>query len=315
MLAYVAGRLLQAVPVVILTSVFVFVFIRLVPGDPAVTLAGQRATPEQVAALRHNFGLDQPMVVQYVTWIERLAAGDFGTSYVTNRPVSQLIIQRVPATAHLAVGALLVMLLFGVPLGIFSAVRPGHPLSRLVAVFNSVALATPTFWLGILLVLFFAVDLHWLPASGFVSITSDPIGSVKLLILPSVTLGMYGTAVLIRFLKSSILDVAHADFVRTATAKGLTERLVVGRHILRIALLPVVTMMAIQFGYLLGGAVITEAIFGWPGLGSLILDAINNQDYLIVQATMLLFVQTFIIINVLADVSYAVLDPRIRYAR
>lgn len=315
MLAYVGGRLLQAIPVVLLTSVFVFVFIRLVPGDPAVTMAGQRATPEQVAALRHNFGLDQPMVVQYVTWINRLATGDFGTSYATNRPVSQLIMQRVPATAHLAVGALLVMLLVGVPLGIFSAVRPGHPLSRLVAVLTSVALATPTFWLGILLVLFFAVDLHWLPASGFVSVTADPIGSVKLLILPSVTLGLYGTAVLIRFLKASILDVAHTDFVRTATAKGLTERLVVGRHMLRIALLPVVTMMAIQFGYLLGGAVITEAIFGWPGLGSLILDAINNQDYQIVQATMLLFVQTFIIINVLADVGYAVLDPRIRYAR
>ena len=315
MLAYVAGRLLQAIPVVLLTSIFVFVFIRFVPGDPAVTMAGQRATPEQVAALRHNFGLDQPIVVQYVRWINRLATGDFGTSYATNRPVSQLIMQRVPATAHLAVGALLVMLLFGVPLGIFSAVRPGHPMSRLVAVLTSVALATPTFWLGILLVLFFAVDLHWLPASGFVSVTADPIGSVKLLILPSVTLGLYGTAVLIRFLKASILDIAHADFVRTATAKGLTERLVVGRHMLRIALLPVVTMMAIQFGYLLGGAVITEAIFGWPGLGSLILDAINNQDYQIVQATMLLFVQTFIIINVLADVSYAVLDPRIRYGR
>ena len=315
MLAYVAGRLLQAIPVVLLTSIFVFVFIRFVPGDPAVTMAGQRATPEQVAALRHNFGLDQPIVVQYVTWINRLATGDFGTSYATNRPVSQLIMQRVPATAHLAVGALLVMLLFGVPLGIFSAVRPGHPMSRLVAVLTSVALATPTFWLGILLVLFFAVDLHWLPASGFVSVTADPIGSVKLLILPSVTLGLYGTAVLIRFLKASILDIAHADFVRTATAKGLTERLVVGRHMLRIALLPVVTMMAIQFGYLLGGAVITEAIFGWHGLGSLILDAINNQDYQIVQATMLLFVQTFIIINVLADVSYAVLDPRIRYGR
>jgi peptide/nickel transport system permease protein len=315
MLAYVAGRLLQAIPVVVLTSVFVFVFIRLVPGDPAVTMAGQRATPEQVAALRHNFGLDQPMVVQYVTWINRLATGDFGTSYATNRPVSQLIMQRVPATAHLAIGALVVMLALGVPLGIFSAVRPAHAMSRLVAILTSVALATPTFWLGILLVLFFAVDLHWLPASGFVSVTADPIGSVRLLILPSVTLGLYGTAVLVRFLKSSILDVAHTDFVRTATAKGLTERLVVGRHMLRIALLPVVTMMAIQFGYLLGGAVITEAIFGWPGLGSLILDAINNQDYLIVQATMLLFVLTFIIINVLADVSYAVLDPRIRYAR
>jgi peptide/nickel transport system permease protein len=314
MLAYVGGRFLQAIPVVFLTSIFVFVFIRLVPGDPAVTLAGQRATPEQVAALRHNFGLDQPMVVQYVTWIERLATGDFGTSYVTNRPISQLIMQRVPATAHLAVGALLVMLMFGVPLGIFTAVRPAHPISRVVALFNSIALATPTFWLGILLVLFFAVDLRWVPASGFVSITSDPVGSIKLLILPSLTLGTYGTAVLIRFLRSSILDVAHADFVRTANAKGLTERLVVGRHILRIALLPVVTMMAIQFGYLLGGAVITEAIFGWPGLGGLILDAINNQDYLIVQATMLLLVQVFIGVNVLADVCYAVLDPRIRYA-
>jgi peptide/nickel transport system permease protein len=315
MLAYVGGRLLQAIPVVILTSVFVFVFIRLLPGDPAVTLAGQRATPEQVAALRHNFGLDQPIVVQYVTWVQKLVTGDFGTSYVTNRPVAQLVMQRVPATIHLAVGALLVMVVVGVPLGIFSAVRPRHPLNRVVAVLTSLALATPTFWLGILLVLFFAVDLHWLPASGFTSFTADPFGSIRLLILPSLTLGAYATGVLIRFLKASILDVAHADFVRTANAKGLTERLVVGRHILRIALLPVVTMMAIQFGYLLGGAVITEAIFGWPGLGGLILDAINNQDYLIVQATMLLLVQTFIVVNVLADVCYAVLDPRIRYAR
>jgi peptide/nickel transport system permease protein len=315
MLAYVGGRLLQAIPVVILTSVFVFVFIRLLPGDPAVTMAGQRATPEQVAALRHNFGLDQPIVVQYVTWVQKLVTGDFGTSYVTNRPVAQLVMQRVPATIHLAVGALLVMVVVGVPLGIFSAVRPRHPLNRVVAVLTSLALATPTFWLGILLVLFFAVDLHWLPASGFTSFTADPVGSIRLLILPSLTLGAYATGVLIRFLKASILDVAHADFVRTANAKGLTERLVVGRHILRIALLPVVTMMAIQFGYLLGGAVITEAIFGWPGLGGLILDAINNQDYLIVQATMLLLVQTFIVVNVLADVCYAVLDPRIRYAR
>jgi peptide/nickel transport system permease protein len=259
--------------------------------------------------------LDQPIVLQYVTWVQKLVTGDFGTSYVTNRPVAQLVMQRVPATIHLAVGALLVMAVVGVPLGIFSAVRPRHPLNRVVAVLTSLALATPTFWLGILLVLFFAVDLHWLPASGFVSFTADPVGSVRLLILPSLTLGAYGTGVLIRFLKSSILDVAHADFVRTANAKGLTERLVVGRHILRIALLPVVTMMAIQFGYLLGGAVITEAIFGWPGLGGLILDAINNQDYLIVQATMLLLVQTFIVVNVLADVSYAILDPRIRYAR
>jgi peptide/nickel transport system permease protein len=315
MLTYIGGRLLQAVPVLFLTSILVFLLIRLVPGDPAITLAGQRATPEQVAALRHNFELDRPLVTQYVTWLGRLTTGDFGTSYFTNRPVAELVLQRVPATIHLAVGALVVMLTVGVPLGIFSAVRPRHPLTRVVAILNSLALATPTFWLGILLVLLFAVNLHWLPASGFASFTADPLGSVRQLVLPSLTLGAYGTAVLIRFLRSSILDVAHADFVRTANAKGLTERLVVGRHILRIALPPVVTMMAIQFGYLLGGAVITEAIFGWPGLGGLILDAINNQDYQIVQATMLLLVQTFIVINVLADVCYAVLDPRIRYAR
>ena len=163
-------------PVVILTSVFVFVFIRLVPGDPAVTLAGQRATPEQVAALRHNFGLDQPMVVAVRHLVSKLATGDFGTSYVTNRPVAELVLQRVPATVQLAVGALLVMLVFGVPLGIFCAVRPASGVSRVVAVLTSLALATPTFWLGILLVLFFAVDLHWLPASGFASITTDPVG-------------------------------------------------------------------------------------------------------------------------------------------
>ncbi len=314
MLAYVIGRLVQAIPVVILTSIFVFVFIRLVPGDPAITLAGQRATPEQVATLRHNFGLDQPIPAQYLTWVSKIASGDFGTSYVTNRPVADLVLQRVPATVQLAVGALLVMLIIGVPLGIYCAVRPASGVSRVIELLNSIALATPTFWLGILLVLVFAVNLHWLPASGFASVTTDPVGAVRLLILPSITLGAYGTAVLVRFLRSSIIDIAHADFVRTANAKGLTERLVVGRHMLRIALLPVITMMAIQFGYLLGGAVITEAIFGWPGLGSLILDAINNQDYQIVQATMLLLVQTFIVINVLADVCYALLDPRIRYA-
>lgn len=313
MIAYIGRRLLQAVPVLFLSSVAVFLFIRLVPGDPAVTMAGQSATPQQVAALRHRFGLDRPLVVQYVTWISHVARGDFGTAYVTERPIMGLILQRLPATLHLAVGAMLVMLLVGGPLGVFSAVRPDHPVSRLIALFNAVALATPTFWLGILLVLFFAVSLHWLPPSGYVSITENPVQSIRLLILPSCTLGAAGAAVLIRFLRSSILEVIDADFVRMAYAKGLRERAVVTGHVLKIALLPVVTVMAVQFGYLLGGAVITEAIFGWPGLGRLMLDAIGSQDYLIVQGTMLLFVSTFIAINVLADVCYALLNPRIRY--
>lgn len=313
MISYVGARLLQSIPVLFLTSVAVFLFIHLIPGDPAVTMAGQSATPEQVAALHRRFGLDKPLPVQYVTWITHIARGDFGTAYVTQRPIRDLILQRLPATLHLAIGAMLITLLLGVPFGVFSAVRPHHPLSRLIGLFNAVALATPTFWLGIVLVYLFAVSLHWLPASGYVSITKNPLQSVRLLLLPSLTLGAAGTAVLIRFLRSSLLEALNADFVRVAYAKGLRERAVVLRHVMKVALPPVATVMAVQFGYLLGGAVITEAIFGWPGLGRLMIDAIGAKDYLIVQGTMLVFVGTFIAINILADVCYALLNPRIRY--
>jgi peptide/nickel transport system permease protein len=312
MLPYVATRLLQAIPVLVLSSVIVFLFIRAVPGDPAMVMAGQNATPEQLDALRARFELDSPLPEQYGRWVSRMLQGDLGTAYVTQRPIADLIAQRVPATLHLAFGAMAVMLLVGGPVGILSAIRPRHPLSRLAAVLTAVALATPSFWLGILLVLFFAVSNDWLPASGYVSILADPVESIKRLILPSITLGAFGTAVLIRFLKTSIAEVIGAEFVRTAYAKGLRERAVVLAHVLKIALLPVVTIMAIQFGQMLGGAVVTEAIFGWPGVGRLILDAIGNRDYLIVQSTMVLFVATFVLLNIMADVCYALLDPRIR---
>jgi peptide/nickel transport system permease protein len=315
MLAYVAARLLQAVPVLVLTSVVIFVFIRLIPGDPAIALAGQNATPEQVAALRHRFELDRPIAIQYLTWVGRLARGDFGESYILHRSIGQLIAQRLPATLHLAVGTIAVMLAVGLPVGVLSAVRPYHPLARLVGVANAVELATPTFWLGILLILYFAVGRNWLPASGYVSVFADPVGSVRSLILPSLTLGAYGTAVLIRFLTAAIAETLDTEFVRVAYAKGLRERAVVLRHVLKVALLPVVTVMAIQLGQLLGGAVVTESVFGWPGVGRLILDAIGNRDYLVVQSTMLLFVLTFILLNIVADVAYALLDPRIRYGR
>jgi peptide/nickel transport system permease protein len=312
MAAYVATRLLHAVPVLFLTSVIVFLFIRAVPGDPALIMAGQNATEQQVEALRARFGLDEPLIRQYLTWIGNLAQGDLGTSYVTEREIADLIVQRIPATLHLAFGALVVILGVGVPIGILSAIRPASPTSRLSALLNSVLIAVPSFWLGILLVLLFAVSLGWLPASGYVNFFDDPVESIKHLILPSLTLGAYGAAVLIRFLKSSISETIDADYVRTAYAKGLRERAVVTKHVLRIALLPVVTIMAIQFGQLLGGAVITEAIFGWPGVGRLILDAIGNREYQIVQSTMLLFVFTFVVLNIMADVCYALLDPRIR---
>ena len=315
MSGYIARRLLQAVPVLFLSSIGVFLFIHIVPGDPAVTMAGINATPGQVAALRHRFGLDQPLLAQYARWIGHVVRGDFGTAYVTERPIAALILQRLPATLHLAVGAMIVMIAVGGPLGVFTAVRPNHSLSRLIAIANALALATPTFWLGILLTLLFAVSLHWLPASGYVSVMKNPIQSARFLILPSVTLGAWGTAVLIRFLKSSISESIGADFVRVAYAKGLSEGYVLWKHVLKISLLPVITIMAVLFGYLLGGAVITEAIFGWPGLGRLMVDAIGAQDYFLVQGTMLLFVTTFIVINVLADVAYAFLNPRIRYGQ
>jgi peptide/nickel transport system permease protein len=314
MMSYVGARLLQAVPVLFLSSVVVFLFIRLVPGDPAVTMAGPNATPDQVAALRHAYQLDRPLAVQYLTWLGHLARGDLGVSYTTRRPVTALVAQRLPATLHLAVGTMVVMLAVGGPLGILSAVRPRWAVSRVVTLLNALALATPTFWLGILLLLLFAVALRWLPPSGFISVTEDPLQSIRLLVLPCLTLGASGTAILIRFLRASLSEVMHADFVRTAHAKGLRERVIVTRHVLRVAALPVVTVLAVQFGYLLGGAVITEAVFGWPGVGRLTLDAIGNRDYLIVQAMMLFFVAVFIAVNVVADLCYAILDPRIRLA-
>ena len=315
MASYVATRLLQAVPVLLLTSVIVFLFIRAVPGDPALLMAGQNATEQQVEALRARMGLDEPLLTQYVKWMGRLARGDLGEAYVTERPIRDLIVQRLPATLHLAIGAMVVIVGIGAPVGILSAIRPRHPVSRLMALVNAVVLAVPTFWLGILLVLFFAVSRDWLPASGYVSILDDPVESAKRLILPSLTLGALGTAVLVRFLKSSIAEAIDDDYVRTAYAKGLRERSVVLGHVLRVALLPVVTIMVIQFGQLLGGAVVTEAIFGWPGIGRLILDAIGSREYLIVQSTMLLFVTVFVLLNIMADVCYALLDPRIRLSR
>jgi peptide/nickel transport system permease protein len=314
-LAYVGARLIQAVPVLLLASVVIFGFIRLIPGDPAVALAGQNATTEQIEALRHRFGLDRPLAAQYWTWVSHAARGDLGVSYISDRPVADLIRQRIPASIQLALGSVFVMLLVGGPIGVLTAIRPRNPLVRLVGVVNAIALATPTFWLGLLLILYFSVSLHWLPASGYVSFAESPVEAVTHLLLPALTLGAYGTAVLIRFLNASIGEAMQADFVRVAYAKGLRERAVVFRHALKVALPPVVTIMAIQFGQMLGGAVVTESVFGWPGLGRLILDAIGNRDYLVVQSTMLLFVTIFIALNILADVSYAFLNPRIRFAR
>lgn len=311
---YVAGRLLRAVPALFLVSVAVFMLMRLLPGDPAAVMAGPDATPQQIEALRARFGLDRPLPLQYVTWLGRVFQGDLGTAYRTGQPVLSLVAERAPATLFLALGAMAVIAVVGGFVGIFSAIRPRHPLSRAFAVLNAAGLSIPTFWLGILLILLFAVYLRWLPPSGYANPAERPLDFVRFLLMPAVTLGAVSAAVVARFLTSSIHEVQSADFVRTAHAKGMRERLVVGRHVLKNALPPVITVMAIQFGHLLGGAVITEAIFAWPGLGRLMLEAIGTRDYQTLQATILLTVVTFTLVNLAADIVTGLLDPRVRYS-
>ena len=315
MLAYVSRRLLESVPVLLLGSIIVFGLLRAMPGDPAVIMAGTDATQAQIDAITRRYELDRPLTIQYVKWLSGVVRGDFGVSYVSNRPIAELIIARLPATIHLAVSTIIVVCGFGFPLGILAAVRPNSVLARIVDIYSAVAIAIPSFWLGLLLLLFVAVRLRWLPTSGFVSITEDPVASVRHLILPSISMGAEGLAILIRFLKSSMMEVAGSDFIRTARAKGLREVVVVTRHVLKVAMLPVVTILGIQLGYLLGGAVVTEAIFGLPGLGRLLIDALGNQQYLVIQNIVLIFIVTFVVLNILVDVAVATLDPRIRLER
>src|SRR5918911_564955 len=278
---------------------------RLIPGDPALVLAGQNATPEALAAIRQANGLDQPLPVQYAIWLNNALHADFGVSFFSRTPVAQLLAQRAPATLELGLAAMLVT-------GVLAAVRHHRPHDWLISGFNGLAVAVPSFWLGILAILLFSLALGWLPPGGRGDFTRDPGQELKYLLLPAVTLALPGVAAVSRLVKASMLEVLGDDYVRTARAKGVAEQGVVLGHALRNALVPVVTLLGLQFGRLLGGAVITESVFSWPGLGRLIRDSIGNRDYAVVQGSLLLLVVAFIVINLLTDVMYGVLDPRIR---
>jgi peptide/nickel transport system permease protein len=258
-------------------------------------------------------GLDQPLVVQYVRWLGRVARGDLGVSFINSYPVWGLILLKLPATVALAVGGLTVALLISLPLGIFSALRRASGFDVAASGFTALGLSVPTFWLGILLVLLFSLRLQWLPASGYVPFLESPAVSLRHLILPSLTLGIAISAILTRFVKSAMLEVIHQAYIQAARAKGVPERRVVMHHALRNALIPVVTVVALQVGNLLGGAVVTESIFDYPGVGKLILFAITSKDYTVVQGTLLLLVGVFLVINLLTDLAYAFLDPRVRH--
>jgi ABC-type dipeptide/oligopeptide/nickel transport system permease component len=305
MFQYVIKRLISTVPVLLGISLLLFVMLRMLPGDPAQVLAGQMATPEEVEVIRHQLGLDRPIHVQYALFLARLAHLDLGRSARTQNPVIQEIWARLPNTVLLAVLAISLACLFGIPAGIVAAVRPNSWIDYLVTSSALVGISMPVFWLGLMLVVVFSVLLQWLPAGG--------TGSWKHVVLPSLTLASFVVAFIARMTRSSMLEVLSQDYVTTARAKGLKELWVITKHALKNALIPIITVVGLQFGMLLGGAVLTETVFAWPGLGRLIVDSILARDYPMIQGTILVFGLLYILVNLVVDLIYAVVDPRIRY--
>ena len=312
MWGYAVRRLFQLIPVILLSSFLVFMLLHLVPGDPAETVAGPDATPDVIKAVRHKMGLDRPLAVQYGIWLGHIARADLGESYISKMPVIDLVGYAFPATIQLTLAALLLALGISLPLGVLASLKQGSKLDLFVQGYTALGLGVPNFWLGILLILIFALVLGILPPGGRIDPLQSPALGLKTMILPAVTLGIQISAVFTRFVRTAMLEVLHEDYVRTARAKGLRERVVVVRHALRSALVPVVTVVGLQFGRLLGGAVVVESVFAWPGVGRLIIQAVEQRDYTVVQAALLGLVAAFLLINLITDIAYAFLDPRIR---
>jgi peptide/nickel transport system permease protein len=316
MARYAATRIVQAIPTVFMVSMLVFGLIRMAPGDPAAMRMGREAAkPEnlpKLEALRDEMGLDEPIPVQYALWLQDLASGEFGDSLRNKRPTLDLFLQKLPATLELVLGAALFALLVAFPLGILAAIKRGSLIDRAAMGFVSAGLAVPSFWFGLTLILVFSVRLQWLPASGYVPFTEDPVENLKRLILPSITLGTYLAATLMRFLRSDMIEVLAADYVRTARAKGLREKTVVMRHAMKNALIPVLTIAGLEIGALLGGAVIIEQVFGWSGVGWLTVQAIFDRDYPLVQTSVLFVAVGLILVNLLTDLCYGFMNPRMR---
>jgi peptide/nickel transport system permease protein len=304
MLRLCLTRCLAGIPALLLVTVLVFTVVRLIPGDPARILAGDFATDQAVAELRQRWRLDRPLPVQYAAYVAGLARGDLGRSTATSLPVAAELGERFLRTLLLAGAAILVATLVGVTLGILSATHRASLLDFAATALALAGVSTPIFWSGLILILLFSVELPWLPAGG--------TGSFAHLILPAVSLGLFGAGVIARQTRSSMLETLGEDFVRTARAKGLAERIVVYKHALKNALIPVVTVLADQFGRMLGGAILTETVFSWPGMGRYLIEAIAMRDYPVIQGIILVFATSFLVVNLLLDISYALLDPRVQ---
>ncbi len=312
MLTVIGKRLVQLVPTLFFVSVLIFSLQQLLPGDPALVMAGEERDPEVIEEIRRRYRLDQPLPIQYFYWIKGVFSGDLGESMRLNVPVLDLILQKLPVTLQLATMAMIIALLIGVTAGVVSAVKKDSWVDYAVNVFSLWGISTPNFWLGIMLIFLFAVTLGWLPASGYVSPLEDWRQSLATTIMPAFVLGNAIAGVIMRHTRSAMLQALQSDYVRTARAKGLEERVVVLKHAMRNALTPVITLGALEFGTLLSGAVLTEQIFTIPGFGKLIVDAVFNRDYAVVQGVVLVTATTYIILNLLADIGYILVNPRLR---
>ncbi|HEX2136759.1 MAG TPA: ABC transporter permease [Microvirga sp.] len=312
MLTLIGKRLVQLIPTLFFVSVLIFSLQQLLPGDPALIMAGEEKDPEVIEQIRRQYRLDQPLPVQYFYWITGVLTGDLGESMRLKVPVSELIVQKLPVTLQLAVMAMIIALVIGVSAGIVSAVKKDTVWDYAVNILSLWGISTPNFWLGIMLIFLFAVTLGWLPASGYVPLWEDWRQSLATTIMPAFVLGNAIAGVIMRHTRSAMLQALQSDYVRTARAKGLAERRVVLKHAMRNALTPVITLGALEFGTLLSGAVLTEQIFTIPGFGKLIVDAVFNRDYAVVQGVVLVTATIYIVLNLLADLGYILVNPRLR---
>jgi len=305
MLGYVLRRLGWGIPLLLMVVSAVFLIFALIPGDPAVIYAGESASPDVVARVRHEFGLDRPLYIRYVVYLEQLSRGNLGASVFSGVSVASQIQERFGNTLRLALVSIVVATIVGISTGVLAAIHKNSLLDHVATTFALAGISIPGFWLGLLLIYVFAVELHWFPTGG--------ISGWRSYVLPAALLSVFSTAYCSRITRSSFLEVIHQDYITTARAKGVAERLVILKHALRNAIMPVVTVMGVRLGLMLTGSVITETIFAWPGLGRLIVTAVNSRDYPVIQGTLLTFAALFIVVNLFVDVAYVALDPRIRY--
>jgi peptide/nickel transport system permease protein len=312
MLTLIGKRVLQLIPTVFFVSVLIFLLQQLLPGDPALVLAGEEKDPLVIEQIRQRYRLDQPLPVQYLAWIGGVLTGDLGESMRLKEPVLKLVAQKLPVTVQLAVMALIFTICIGIPAGIISAVKKDTVWDYAANVVALWGISTPNFWLGIMMIFLFSVQLGWLPASGYVPLSEDFWASIAATIMPAFVLGNAFAGVIMRHTRAAMLQAMESDYVRTARAKGLRENRVVLKHALRNALTPIITLLALDFGTLLSGAVLTEQIFSVPGFGKLIVDAVFNRDYAVVQGVVLVTATTYIVLNLLADIGYIFANPRLR---